>query len=61
MDEQLADKIAEVLTTTAKLKGRELTPEERKDYFEIFINNAKAGNSNINRDGIQVKVLDVNT
>jgi hypothetical protein len=58
MDEQLADKIAEVLTTTAKLKGRELTPEERKDYFEIFINNARAENSNTNRDRIQVKVLE---
>jgi hypothetical protein len=25
-----------VLTTTANLKGRELTPDERKAYFEIF-------------------------
>ena len=40
IDKALAEKIASVLTTTAELKGRQLTPDERKAYFEIFINNA---------------------
>ena len=40
IDKDLAEKIADVLTTTAELRGRQLTPDERKNYFEIFINNA---------------------
>ena len=51
---EIAEKIATVLTTKALLRGRELTPDERKAYFELFINNAKEDNSNTNRDKIQV-------
>jgi hypothetical protein len=51
---EIAEKIATVLTTKALLRGRELTPDERKAYFELFINNAKEDNSNTNRDRIQV-------
>jgi hypothetical protein len=50
-----ADKIAEVLTTKAKLRGKELTPEERQTYFEIFINNSIPKGSNTNRDRITAK------
>lgn len=68
IDKALAEKIASVLTTTAELKGRQLTPDERKAYFEIFINNAlmkdpKTGyktNLPYNRDRIRAKVLIVN-
>lgn len=60
IDPELADKIATVLTTTADFKGRQLTPEERKAYFEIFINNARAEGSNTNRDRIQAKNLTIN-
>jgi hypothetical protein len=61
MDIELADKIANVLTTTAMLKGQELTPKERESYFEIFINNTvgkdKYGkNLPTNRDRITAKV-----
>jgi len=57
---ELADKIATILTTKAELKGRQLSPEERKAYFEIFINNARPKGYNTNRDRIQAKVLTIN-
>ena len=60
IDPELADKIATILTTTVELKGRQLSPDERKSYFEIFINNARAKKSNTNRDRIQAKVLTIN-
>ena len=52
----LADKIADVLTTNATLKGKQLTPEDRKNYFEIFINNAIGKGFKTNRDRITAKV-----
>lgn len=60
IDKELAEQLATILTTTAKLKGKELTPDERKAYFEIFINNALAKGSNTNRDRIRAKVLIIN-
>lgn len=65
INKELAEKIADVLTTTADFKGRQLTPDERKAYFEVFINNAleKLANgkrSNTTRDGIRVEVRIVN-
>jgi hypothetical protein len=57
---EIAENIASILTTKAQLKGRELTPEERQTYFEIFINNARAKKSNTNRDRIQAKVYTIN-
>ena len=68
IDRPLAEKIASVLTTTAEIRGRQLTPDERKAYFEIFINNAlmkdpKTGyrtNLPYNRDRIRAKVLTIN-
>jgi hypothetical protein len=60
IDKELAEQLATILTTTAKLKGKELTPDERKSYFEIFINNALAKGSNTNRDRIRAKVLIIN-
>ena len=53
---ELADKIADVLTTKAKLNGRELTPEQRQAYFEIFINNSIPKGQNTNRDRITAKM-----
>ena len=56
MDRTLAEKIATVLTTTAKLKGEELTPEERQNFFEIFINNTTSKKyGGLNRDRITAK------
>ena len=68
IDRPLAEKIASVLTTTAEIRGRQLTPDERKAYFEVFINNAlmkdpKTGyktNLPYNRDRIVTKVLTIN-
>jgi hypothetical protein len=68
IDKPLAEKIANVLTTTAEIRGRQLTPDERKAYFEVFINNAlmkdpKTGyktNLPYNRDRIVTKVLTIN-
>ena len=68
MYKELAEQIATVLTTKAKLKGRELTPDERKIYFEIFINNtlmkdpASGYKKNLpyNRDRIRTVVRIVN-
>lgn len=57
---ELAEKIADVLTTTAEFKGRQLTPKERKAYFEIFINNALQKRSNTTRDGVRVEVMTIN-
>jgi len=51
---EIAEKIATVLTTKALLRGRELTPDQRKAYFELFINNNNEDNSNTSRDRIQV-------
>jgi predicted kinase len=56
MNEELANKIATILTTTAKLKGKELSPEERKTYFEVFINNSIKKGQTTNRDRITAKV-----
>ena len=39
-DEALAEKVATVLTTKAKLStGKELDNKQRQEYFEVFINN----------------------
>ena len=54
INSELAEKIATVLTTKALLRGRELTPDERKKYFELFINNANEEGKTTNRDRIQV-------
>ena len=59
VDEALAEKISTILTTKSKIKGRELTFNERKNYFEIFINNATTKGKTTNRDNIQVKILNV--
>ncbi|NBR23925.1 MAG: hypothetical protein EBU08_09190, partial [Micrococcales bacterium] len=39
ISDDLAGHIADILTTKAKLKGRELTPQQRREFFENFINN----------------------
>jgi hypothetical protein len=56
---ELAEKISTILTTRAKLKGRELTPKERQTFFKVFINNNPQEGSNMNRDRIMVNVLNV--
>lgn len=53
---ELADKIADVLTTKATLNGRELTPEQRQAYFEVFINNSIPKGQKTNRDRITAKM-----
>jgi hypothetical protein len=60
IDSELANKISKVLTTKALLKGRELTPKERKAYFEVYINNSKKKEDKTNRDRIQVFVRVIN-
>jgi|688.fasta_scaffold00187_29 predicted kinase len=63
-DENLAEKVATVLTTKAKLPtGKELDNEQRQAYFEIFIDNSleKSGNGfygKYNRENITVKIKD---
>jgi hypothetical protein len=62
---ELAEKVADILTTTAELKGRQLTPKERQDYYEIFFNNAyqkdKNGKRlNTTKNGVKVQVKNVN-
>ena len=59
MNEEIAEKIATVLTTKAKYRGRELTIEERHNYFEVFVDNSVPTGENINEDRITVKLLDV--
>jgi hypothetical protein len=44
VNEELAGKIADVLTTKAKLNGRELSAIERKDFVKGFLSNAMTQN-----------------
>lgn len=44
IDEDLASKIADVLTTKAKINGREFTALERKDFAKAFLSNAVVDN-----------------
>ena len=60
MDSALAEKIANVLTTKALLRGRELTPKERKAFFEVYVNNSKKQGQKTNRDRIQVFARNIN-
>jgi hypothetical protein len=55
ISDQLAGHIADILTTTAKLNGRELTPFQRRVFFENFINNKPTKGEDTNPDGITVK------
>ena len=55
ISDELAGKIATILTTKATLNGVELTPKERQDYFESYINNAPIKGTYISADGILVK------
>jgi hypothetical protein len=54
-DEALAEKVSTILTTTAKFKGKELTPQERQSYFEIFVDNSIPEKKKTNREDITVK------
>jgi len=59
--DELAGHIADILTTKATLDGRELTPEQRRKFFEVFINNKPSPGEESNVDGIIVKeALDEN-
>ena len=55
MSDELVGHIADILTTKAKLKGRELTPSQRRIFFENFINNDFEEGENTSPDKIQVK------
>ena len=55
MSDELAGHIADVLTTKLKLKGRELTPSQRRIFFENFINNKPVKGEDTNGDKITVK------
>lgn len=63
-DDNLAEKVATVLTTKAKLSsGKELDNEQRQAYFEVFVDNSleKLGNGfygKYNRENIIVKIKD---
>jgi hypothetical protein len=52
---ELAEHIADILTTKAKLLGKELTPKQRRVFFENFINNKPEKGFNTNPDKILVK------
>ena len=59
-DENLAEKVAEVLTTKATLNGEELTPVQKTKFFEVFVFNKLGGNEGIYvtsaRDKLIVKI-----
>lgn len=61
-DENLAEKVATVLTTKAKLPtGKELDNEQRRDFFEVFVDNSleefeDGSFSKYNRENITVKI-----
>jgi hypothetical protein len=57
VDEVLAEKISSVLTTKAKLKGRELTFEEREAFFNVYISNSIPEGKTINSSNILVNIL----
>ena len=58
-DERLAEKVAAVLTTKAKLStGKELDVQQRLDYFEVFINNKIEYPNKFNRENIIAKIKD---
>jgi len=60
-DERLAEKVATVLTTKAKLStGKELDAQQRLDYFKIFINNTIYYPNNFNRENIFLTLKDGN-
>jgi hypothetical protein len=52
IDEELAGKIADILTTKAKLNGRELDALQRRDFAKAFLSNAIVDN------GIKIEVDD---
>ena len=52
---ELAEHIADILTTKAKLLGKELTPNQRRVFFENFINNKPEEGFNTSPDKILVK------
>ena len=53
--DDLAGDIADILTSTAKLKGVELTPSQRRVFFENFINNKPEKGEVTSPDKILVK------
>ena len=55
MSDELVGHIADVLTTKLKVKGRELTPSQRRKFFENFINNKPIKGEDTNADKITVK------
>ena len=58
-DEALAEKVATVLTTKAKLStGKELDNKQRQEYFEVFINNTINYPEKTNREQITAKIKD---
>ena len=58
-DEALAEKVATVLTTKAKLStGKELDNKQRQEYFEVFINNTIKYPKKTNREQITAKIKD---
>jgi hypothetical protein len=56
ISDDLSGHIADILTTTAKLKGVELTPDQRRIFFENFINNDYVDGELTSPDKINVKL-----
>jgi len=56
MTAELANKIATILTTDAKLLGKQLSPQDKQTYFEVFISNSIPKGEKNNRDRITVNV-----
>ena len=55
ISDELARHIADILTTKAKLQGKELAPEQRRIFFENFLNNKPEKGEITNKNGITVK------
>jgi len=56
-DSTLADKLATILTTKAKLNGKPLSAREREKYYKVFINNQIKPVTKMNRENILVKAV----
>jgi len=63
MSQELADKIADIVTTTAKFNGRELTLDERLTYVDIFLKGTSKGNkitiSSQNINSVELMYLNI--
>jgi len=61
INKELADKIADILTTKLKYRGDELTPAQRRKYAEIFLgDNVKIYNTDQIKNNIEIDTPSIN-